>query len=150
MKLEITPEMQSLAREALDHEGDYLRALIMRIATDIVAQSKPAPPASINDQSARMNPPAERPAGEAKCAHGLYELTWKEGGTSLASVGSDVCGRRWFAPTNWITVPCFNWSLVQSWKLVGNEQTTLPDAVEAMVCKIHDLTAEIARLKVGT
>jgi hypothetical protein len=122
-------------------------------------------PASINDQSARLNPPAERladdfprfacdkcgklrtkaeggevwttcegygrncdgsserPAGEAPHAHGLYELTWKDGGTSLAAVGSDAYGRRWYAPTNWITVPCFDWDRVRSWKPISSERT---------------------------
>jgi len=44
--------------------------------------------------------------------HGLYRIHWKDGGTSLASVGSDASGRRWFAPTNWITVPWFDWCVI--------------------------------------
>lgn len=35
---------------------------------------------------------------------GLYEVVWQDaGGTSLAAVGSDAFGRRWLAPTNWLT-----------------------------------------------
>lgn len=36
--------------------------------------------------------------------HGLYVINWAKdhgGGQSLASVGSERDGRRWFAPTNW-------------------------------------------------
>ena len=46
--------------------------------------------------------------------HGLYTLRWKDGGKSLASVGSDAAGNRWYAPTNWIVVPGFDWSIVES------------------------------------
>jgi hypothetical protein len=49
----------------------------------------------------------------ASIRHGLYELYWKGGGVSLAAVGSDAAGRRWYAPTNWISgVPCFDWRRV--------------------------------------
>ncbi len=50
--------------------------------------------------------------------HGLYVLVWKDGGESVASVGSNVHGERWFAPTNWIRVPWFDWSKVESAKLI--------------------------------
>jgi len=40
---------------------------------------------------------------------GLYKLFWKSGGWSLASVGQDKSGALWFAPCNWVNVPCFNW-----------------------------------------
>lgn len=36
-----------------------------------------------------------------KLSHGLYRISWKEGGASLAAVGSLYDGTRWFAPTNW-------------------------------------------------
>lgn len=52
---------------------------------------------------------------------GLYEITWKNGGdypTSLAAVGYDRSGRRWYAPTNWITVPCFDWRRVKQVKQI--------------------------------
>lgn len=50
--------------------------------------------------------------------HGLYRLEWFEGGSSLASVGSDAKGRRWFAATNWISGPSFNWRPVKvAWLL---------------------------------
>ena len=33
---------------------------------------------------------------------GLYRIFWKSGGSSLAAVGNDYAGKRWFAPVNWI------------------------------------------------
>lgn len=47
---------------------------------------------------------------------GLYRLYWKEksgGGHSVASVGNDAAGNRWYAPSNWIVVPSFDWSMVK-------------------------------------
>lgn len=44
--------------------------------------------------------------------NGIYRLYWKEGGFSLAAVGRDSAGRVWFAPVNWIRVPCMQWTLV--------------------------------------
>ncbi len=47
-------------------------------------------------------------------APGLYRLHWKAGGgTSLASVGMKEDGQRWFAPTNWISVPSFDWAKIE-------------------------------------
>ena len=37
------------------------------------------------------------------CPHGLYEIFWKEGGSSLAAIGSLYDGTRWIAPINWTT-----------------------------------------------
>lgn len=56
----------------------------------------------------------------ARLEHGVYRIRWKDddGGTSVAAVGSDASGRRWFAPTNWITVPSFDWSKVHSVRLI--------------------------------
>ena len=51
----------------------------------------------------------------AKLEHGIYKIYWRgEGGDySLAAVGSDSAGRRWFAPTNWLAVPSFDWRKVE-------------------------------------
>ncbi len=49
---------------------------------------------------------------------GLYRLWWKDGGSSLASVGCDKSGNRWFAPTNWIEVPSFDWKPVRKVTLI--------------------------------
>lgn len=51
--------------------------------------------------------------------HGLYVVRWLEGGgSSLAAVGSDASGQRWYAPTNWISGPSFDWSKVRSVELI--------------------------------
>lgn len=44
--------------------------------------------------------------------NGLYRLHWAEGGHSLAAVGRLRDGTPWYAPTNWVTVPWMDWSLV--------------------------------------
>lgn len=44
---------------------------------------------------------------------GLYKIFWKSGGFSLAAVGYDSAGNRWFAPTNWLEVPSFDWRSVE-------------------------------------
>lgn len=36
-----------------------------------------------------------------KIPFGLYEIFWKSGGSSIASVGNMHDGVRWIAPTNW-------------------------------------------------
>lgn len=58
---------------------------------------------------------------------GLYELRWKEsegGGASLAAVGYDEAGNRWFAPTNWLTVPSFDWKAVDHVRLIQRRPTS--------------------------
>jgi len=44
---------------------------------------------------------------------GFYRLYWKDGGDSLAAVGQDAHGQKWFAPTNWIVVPSSDWASVE-------------------------------------
>lgn len=47
--------------------------------------------------------------------HGLYNIYWKDnGGVSLAAVGSDSSGKRWLAPTNWVSGSTFDWSRVSA------------------------------------
>ena len=68
-----------------------------------------------------MNPPH---------LHGLCKIYWVEDDTvSVAAVGSDSAGRRWYAPTNWITgIPCFDWSKVDRVELVmTQEQANEPE-----------------------
>lgn len=57
----------------------------------------------------------------SKLGHGLYVIFWKSGGLSVAAVGSDRYGNRWFAPTNWISVPTFDWSLVKSVEMITDQ-----------------------------
>ncbi len=62
--------------------------------------------------------------------HGLYRLFWKEGGSSLAAVGSDRAGRRWYAPENWIEVPSFDWRPVKSVKRLYPKTYSMADLAE--------------------
>lgn len=48
---------------------------------------------------------------------GLYRIYWRDGSTSLASVGMLHDGLHWFAPINWTAkdttgIACTNWSYV--------------------------------------
>lgn len=73
----------------------------------------------------------------AELRHGLYLVRWKgDGGASLASVGSDAGGRRWYAPTNWITVPGFNWALVESVSLMASLSPAHGAASQEMKVKL--------------
>jgi hypothetical protein len=78
--------------------------------------------------------------------HGLYIIHWKEangGGTSLASVGTDRAGRRWFAATNWIEVPSVEWSPVESMELIRSWPDRRPVAsVESIQT---EAAAEVAK-----
>ncbi len=73
--------------------------------------------------------------------HGLAELFWKSGGSSLASIGSDGAGRRWYAPTNWITVPGYNWRLV---KAIRKIESTLIDDGETDALASHTAAGSLA------
>ena len=53
--------------------------------------------------------------------HGIYRLYWKQGGSSVASVGSLADGTRWFAPSNWINVPSTDWSNVSYVELIATQ-----------------------------
>ena len=59
--------------------------------------------------------------------HGLYNLHWKSGESSLAAIGSWASGRRWFAPVNWINFVTEN-NAVNDWARVDRveliEETT--------------------------
>lgn len=49
--------------------------------------------------------------------HGLYEIYWKSGGSSLSSVGYDSLGYNWITPCNWLTVGHMetDWSEIDYW-----------------------------------
>jgi hypothetical protein len=72
-----------------------------------------------------------------KLKHGLYVLHWEEGGHSLAAVGSDDAGQRWFAPINWISGICFDWTVVAS-------VTLLLDQSDLHAWDLGELTEEDA------
>jgi hypothetical protein len=48
-----------------------------------------------------------------KLDNGLYWIYWKDGSSSQASVGRLCNGTPWFAPTNWVAVPCTKWRMVK-------------------------------------
>lgn len=81
--------------------------------------------------------------------HGLYKLFWKDGGSSLASVGSNIYGRRWFAPTNWVTVPSFNWEPVLTVELVmstsSEPATAARKITDQQKTKIGQLVLELRK-----
>jgi hypothetical protein len=57
---------------------------------------------------------------------GIYDVFWKEGGSSLAAVGSLHNGDMWLAPCNWtspeqITFSARYWSKVKSVVLVKSK-----------------------------
>lgn len=54
------------------------------------------------------------PGEVGQIRHGIYRIYWKgDTRSSLAAVGSNAAGDRWYAPTNWIAgVPCYDWSIV--------------------------------------
>lgn len=58
---------------------------------------------------------------------GLYKIYWKEGGSSLASVGSLNDGTRWYAPCNWTGenefVACTDWDEVERVELINSSGT---------------------------
>ncbi len=59
---------------------------------------------------------------EQKIKPGLYRVFWKEGGSSLASVGMKADGGMWLAPTNWIhpTENQSDWAMVaRLYRLTG-------------------------------
>jgi hypothetical protein len=51
--------------------------------------------------SHRTSPDTYSGADLHKVPFGLYEIFWKSGGSSLASVGNMHDGVRWIAPINW-------------------------------------------------
>lgn len=52
---------------------------------------------------------------------GAYRVYWKSDPTqsSIAAIGQDSAGRYWLAPTNWVTVPTFDWSGVERVELIA-------------------------------
>lgn len=55
---------------------------------------------------------------------GVYVLHWKPshgGGLSVAAVGQDEQGNHWFAPTNWVNVPSYDWRKILTVELVTTQ-----------------------------
>jgi hypothetical protein len=54
--------------------------------------------------------------------HGVYRIYWKDGGSSVASVGSTSDGTRWYQPSNWISEEvCTSWSRVERVELIETQ-----------------------------
>lgn len=61
---------------------------------------------------------------------GVYRLHWKDGSSSVASVGHDESGCYWFAPSNWLhtirdgvpALPCYDWDNVERVQLIETQQ----------------------------
>lgn len=51
--------------------------------------------------------------------NGLYEVYWEDGGTSLVAVGRNAHGDVWYAPTNWVNVPSYDWEKITKVDLVA-------------------------------
>ena len=72
-----------------------------------------------------------------KLRHGLYRLYWKEGGSSLASVGSLYDGVRWYAPINWTNqsttgIACDNWRKVERVELLVSDDRYMRPPLEVV------------------
>lgn len=50
--------------------------------------------------------------------HGLYEIYWFGGGSSLASVGYDRQGNTWYAPCNWVSGSTTDWTHVKAYRMI--------------------------------
>ena len=59
-----------------------------------------------------------------KLQPGLYRIFWSDHsspGLSVAAVGMESNGRVWFAPTNWVSVPCYDWCKVSRVELITTQ-----------------------------
>lgn len=78
-----------------------------------------------------------------KLGLGLYILYWKTGGNSLASVGQNAAGNKWFSPVNWITVPGWDWSIVDKVHPVNVDDQQYED-VELVEDTLEERAQEVA------
>jgi hypothetical protein len=55
--------------------------------------------------------------------HGLYRIYWSEDpeDLSVCAVGSNEKGLRWYAPTNWISGPSFDWEKIHHVELITTQ-----------------------------
>lgn len=85
MKVEIYKALVELEQGEYDAEDALIGIL------DILKEKKKTDPKVYTGQ------------GMLVCKLGLYEVTWLDGGKSVAAIGMDSQGKRWFAPTNWVS-----------------------------------------------
>lgn len=67
--------------------------------------------------------------------HGLYEIYWTSGGSSLAAIGYDQQGYNWIAPCNWTsgsTTDWGGWGSIKAIKLIiANDYTKRTKSVKS-------------------
>ena len=62
-----------------------------------------------------------------KLAHGVYRVFWRDGSSSVASVGSTYDGTRWVAPSNWtsradaMVIWTTDWRKIKSVELIATK-----------------------------
>lgn len=101
-------EMTAFARGWLDRHPDRetirLKSEIAQLRRQ-VAELNGAPeagPAYMPGDVPAGTKPTDPKRFDASGLYGLYRVYWKDGGSSLASIGMLGNGDRWLAPVNWI------------------------------------------------
>lgn len=65
--------------------------------------------------------------------HGIYEVYWASGGSSIGSVGYDQQGYNWFAPCNWTSGSTVEWSGIKAIKLlIQNDYSVKTKAIKGV------------------
>lgn len=80
-----------------------------------------------------------------KLKHGIYEIYWKSGGSSLAAIGYNTKGSNWIAPCNWVNGMVdidfdtnVGWSSVKAVKLlIPNDYSKKTKAIKSDYPKIN-------------
>lgn len=52
---------------------------------------------------------------------GVYRVFWKDGGSSVATVGMMADGARWLAPSNWVWPSSTSWLKVDHVQLIEEQ-----------------------------
>lgn len=75
--------------------------------------------------------------------HGIYEIYWNSGGSSLAAVGYDSNGNNWIAPCNWCggdsecKMGTTDWSIVKAYKiLIENDYAKTTKGIKSVHSKV--------------
>jgi len=69
--------------------------------------------------------------------HGIYEIYWQSGGSSLAAVGFDREGNNWMAPVNWTSGVTIDWDGVSAYKLlIENDYSVKTKGIKSVHPKV--------------